>query len=100
MQLCQFTNVEIGYKMAASPCMIKTFKNLLWNRKADDLKTWYSAPSTAKFVQMMPLFYGKVKCDPLYLCMGKIKTIDFSETIVVYDTKVGRCSQLTEYMKL
>ena len=24
----------------------------------------------------------------------------FSETIVVYDTKVGRCSQLYKYMKL
>ena len=28
------------------------------------------------------------------------KTMDFSETIVVYDIKVGRCSQLNEYMKL
>ena len=26
--------------------------------------------------------------------------IFFSETIVVYDIKVGRCSQLNEYMKL
>ena len=26
--------------------------------------------------------------------------MDFSETIVVYDMKVGRCSQLNEYMKL
>ena len=30
----------------------------------------------------------------------KGKTMDFSETIVVYDIKVGRCSQLNEYMKL
>ena len=29
----------------------------------------------------------------------KVKTMDFSETIVVYDIKVGRCSQLNEYMK-
>ena len=28
--------------------------------------------------------------------MGKVKTMDFSETIVVYDIKVGRCSQLKE----
>ena len=28
------------------------------------------------------------------------KTMNFSETIVVYDIKVGRCSQLNEYMKL
>ena len=26
--------------------------------------------------------------------------MDFSETIVVYDIKFGRCSQLNEYMKL
>ena len=26
--------------------------------------------------------------------------MDFSEIIVVYDIKVGRCSQLNEYMKL
>ena len=30
----------------------------------------------------------------------KVKTMDFSGTIVVYDIKVGRCSQLNEYMKL
>ena len=29
----------------------------------------------------------------------KVKTMDFSETIVVYGIKVGRCSQLNEYMK-
>ena len=27
------------------------------------------------------------------------KTMDFSETIVVHDIKVDRCSQLNEYMK-
>ena len=26
----------------------------------------------------------------------KVKTKDFSETVVVYDIKVGRCSQLNE----
>ena len=30
----------------------------------------------------------------------KVKAIDFSETIVAYDIKVGRCSHLNEYMKL
>ena len=30
----------------------------------------------------------------------KVTTIDFSENMVVYDIKVGRCSQLNEYMKL
>ena len=26
--------------------------------------------------------------------------MDFSETIVVYDVKIGRCSQLNDYMNL
>ena len=30
----------------------------------------------------------------------KVKQWIFSETIVVYDIKAGRCSQLNEYMKL
>ena len=30
----------------------------------------------------------------------KVKTMGFSETVVVYDIKVGRCSQLNEYLKL
>ena len=38
--------------------------------------------------------------SPMLLCGEKVKTIDFSEIIVVYDIKVGRYSQLNEYMKL
>ena len=35
------------------------------------------------------------------LLYGKtVKQWIFSETVVVYDIKVGRCSQLNEYMKL
>ena len=33
-------------------------------------------------------------------CNGKVKTLDFSKTIVVYDIKVGRCSKLNEYVNL
>ena len=29
----------------------------------------------------------------------KVKTMEFSETIVVYDINVGTCSQLNEYKK-
>ena len=32
--------------------------------------------------------------------MEKVKRMDFSETIVVDDIKVGLCGQLNEYMKL
>ena len=37
---------------------------------------------------------------PYAFVWEKVKTMDFSETIVVCDVKVGRCSQLNEYMKL
>ena len=36
---------------------------------------------------------------PYAFVWEKVKTMDFSETIVSYDIKVGRCSQLNEYMK-
>ena len=32
--------------------------------------------------------------------MGKVKTVDFSETIASSDLKVGRCRQLIEFMKV
>ena len=42
-----------------------------------------------------------VKFGPVCFCMEKGKTMDFfSEIIVIYDIKVGRCGQLNEYMKL
>ena len=36
---------------------------------------------------------------PYAFVWEKVKTMHFSEIIVVYDIKVGRCSQLNEYMK-
>ena len=33
---------------------------------------------------------------PYAFVWEKVKTMEFSETIVVYDIKVGRCSQLNE----
>ena len=32
--------------------------------------------------------------------MGKVKTVDFSETIAACDLKVGRFRQLIEFMKV
>ena len=45
-------------------------------------------------------FTARSNLVPYAFVWEKFKTIDFSETIVVYDIKVGRCSQLNEYMKL
>ena len=47
----------------------------------------------------LDLFYGKVKFGNLGFSMGKVKTVDFSESIAASDLKVGRCRQLIEFMK-
>ena len=48
----------------------------------------------------LDLFYGKVKFGNLGFSMGKVKTVDFSESIAASDLKVGRCRQLIEVMKI
>ena len=45
-------------------------------------------------------FTARSNLVPYAFGWEKVKTMDFSGTIVVYDIKVGRCSQLNEYMKL
>ena len=45
-------------------------------------------------------FTARSNLVPYAFLWGKIKTMDFSEIIVVYDIKVGRCSQLNDYTKL
>ena len=45
-------------------------------------------------------FTARSNLVPYAFVWEKDKTIDFSETIVVCDIKVGRCSQPNEYMKL
>ena len=42
----------------------------------------------------LDLFYGKVKFGNFGFSMGKVKTMDFSETIVASDLKVGRSRHL------
>ena len=61
--------------------------------------------STTRCVQMMTVDWPWPirQCQiwsPIFLCGKKLKQWIFSETIVVYDMKVGRCSQLNQYMKL
>ena len=50
----------------------------------------------------LPLNYFMARSNLVFyaLVWENVKTIDFSETVVVGDIKVGRCSQLNEYMKL
>ena len=81
--------------------MVKTFTNLLlWNQKADDLETWYAAsgarvlPSCSNDDPGLTLTYFTARSNLVpYAFVGENgKTMDFSETIVVYDVKVGRCN--------
>ena len=87
--------------MAAKPTyMVKTLNNLLlWNQKACDLETWYVAsgarvlPSSNDDPGLtLTYFTGRSNLVPYAFLWEKGKTMDFSETIVVYDIKVGRCS--------
>ena len=48
----------------------------------------------------LDLFDGKVKFCYLDVSMGKVKAVDFSETIAACDLKVGRCRLLIEIMKV
>ena len=77
------------------PCTVKNLKNLLlWNQKADDLESWYAwsgvrvLPTLLKWWPWvdLDLFYRKVKIDPLW---ENGKTIDFSETIVIYGSETS-----------
>ena len=45
-------------------------------------------------------FTARLNLVPYAFVWEKVKLCIFSETIVVYDIKVGRCSQLNEYMQL
>ena len=95
-------------KMAATPIYGKTFENLLQNRMSYDLYTWLVASGTQALQSLykwspwsdLDLFYGKVKFGNLGFSMGKVKTVDFSETIAASDLKVSISSHLIECMKV
>ena len=92
------------------PISGKNLKNLLWTQKAD-LWPWklvcsIGYLSTTKFAQMMilgwpwPILRQGHIWSIMLLYGEKGKTVDFSETIVVCDVKVGRCSWLNESINL
>ena len=51
-------------------------------------------------LECLDLFYGKVKFGNLGFSMGKVKAVEFSETIAASDMKVSRSSHLIEFMKV
>ena len=82
--------------------MVKTLKHLLWNQKADDLETWYAASDAGVLPSLfnddpgliLTCFTARSNLALYAFVWEKGKAMDFSETILVYDIKVGRCSQL------
>ena len=79
--------------------MVKTLKNLFRNQKADDLETWYAASGAHYQVcsnddtgLTLTYFTGRSNLVPYAFVWEKGETMDFSETVVVCDIRVGRCS--------
>ena len=82
------------------PYMAKNLKILfLWNQKADDLETWYVASGAGVLPTLfndgpgltLTYFMARSNLVPYAFVWEKDKTVDFSETVVVYDVKVDRC---------
>ena len=92
--------------MAAMPIYVTNLKtHLLWNQKADDIESWYAASGTRVLPNYAPwvtltYFMARSNLVPYAFVWEKGKTMNFSETIVVCDIKVGRCSQLNVHMNL
>ena len=78
--------------------MVKTFKNLLLqNWKSYDLETWHAASGTRALQSLynsdpgLTLIYFTAMSNlvPYAFVWEKGKTMDFSETIVIYDLKLA-----------
>ena len=84
------------------PYMLNFFfqKHLLWNRKANEFETWYAALSTRVLSSysndtpglILTYFTARSNLVRYVFVRKKVKTMDFSEIVVVYDIKGGRCS--------
>ena len=77
--------------------MVKTLKILLRNQKADDLETWYAALGLKYYHAYsnddpgltLTNFTARSNLVPCAFVCEKGKTMDFSETIVVYNLKLA-----------
>ena len=61
---------------------------------------YYRIPSNDDTGFTLTYFTARSNLVPYAFVWEKVKTMDFLEIIVVHDIKVGRWSQLNEYMKL
>ena len=96
--------------MAAMPIYGKTLKKIFFSgtKQLMTLKVgmqhqvpeYYQVLSNDDPGLTLTYFTARSKFNPYAFVWEKGKIMDFSETIVVYDIKVGRFSQLNEYMNL
>ena len=61
---------------------------------------YYQVCSNDESGLTLTYFIARSNFVPYAFVWEEGKRMDISETVVVYDIKVGRCSQLNEYMKL
>ena len=92
------TKVATMPKMATMPIYVKNMKN---SSSLEPKGRWpwklicsIEYLNTTKIVQIMTYFMARSNFVPYVFVLEDRKTIDFSETIVVYDIKIGRLSQL------
>ena len=64
------------------------------------LRKYYQVYSNDDPGLIWTYFTARSNLVPYAFVWEKGKTMDFSETIVVYDVKVGKCSKLNEYMNV
>ena len=96
-------------KMAAMPLYGKTLKIFFSGTKTPmtlklGMQHWvleyYQVCSNDDPGLTLIYFTARSNLVPYAFASEKGKAMDFSETIVVYDVNVGRCSQLNDYMNL
>ena len=61
---------------------------------------YYQMCSNNDYVLILIYFMARSNLFPYSFIWEKGKTMDFSENVLVYDIKVGRCCQLNVYMNL
>ena len=89
--------------------MVKTFRNiLLQNLKSYDLELGmqhrgiklYKVCINGGPGLTLTYFTARSNLETWSFLWEKVQTVDFSETIVACDLKVGRCRQLIDFMKV
>ena len=89
--------------------IVKTFKKIFSGTKRPmtlklsmqhHVREYYQVCSNDDLGLTLTCFMARTNLVPYDFVWENGKTMDFSETVVVCDVKVGRCSKLNEFMNL